>query len=120
MNLIKISQAQGYVPVTIFHLQDRVNLGNTAELERAAQEAYEDGMRDLVIDLTDAPSVTSAGIRAIVALYKMLNGGQVAGSASHLKLVSPATQVREVLDISGLADYIQIYDGLDEAVSSFR
>ena len=43
---------RGRVPVTVFHLQDRVNLGNYAELERTAKDAYENGMRDLVIDLS--------------------------------------------------------------------
>jgi len=119
MSLIKVSQAQGRVPVTVFHLQDRVNLGNTAELERAAQEAYDNGMRDLVIDLREAPSLTSAGIRAIMALHKMLMKGESEGSARHLKLVSPTSYVREVLDIAGLSGYIEIYDSLDDAVASF-
>jgi hypothetical protein len=30
MSLVKISQAQGRIPVTVFHLQERVNLGNFA------------------------------------------------------------------------------------------
>ena len=51
MSLVKISQAQGRIPVTVFHLQERVNLGNFAELEETAKEAYNNGMRDLVIDL---------------------------------------------------------------------
>jgi anti-anti-sigma factor len=119
MSLIKVSQARGHVPVTVLHLQDRVNLGNTAELEKAAQEAYEDGMRDVVIDLKDAPSLTSAGIRAIVALHKMLMKGESEGSARHLKLVSPTSYVREVLDIAGLSEYIEIYDSVEEAVASF-
>jgi anti-anti-sigma factor len=119
MSLIRVSHAQGQVPVTVFHLQDRVNLGNTKELERAAQEAYEDGMRNLVIDLSEAPSLTSAGIRAIVSLHKMLMKDEGNPSAKHLKLVSPTSYVREVLDIAGLSDYLEIYDDLDGAVASF-
>ena len=34
MALVKISQKEGRVPVTVFHLQDRVNLGNYVELSR--------------------------------------------------------------------------------------
>jgi len=119
MDLIKVSQIQEPRHVTVFHLQDRINLGNTAELEKAGQDAYAAGMRHLVIDLTNAPSITSAGIRAIVALYKVLNQGGKEASAGHLKLVSPTSQVREVLDIAGLSGYIETYDSLDEAIASF-
>ena len=37
MSVVQISHAQGRVPVTIFRLQDRVNLGNFAEFEETAQ-----------------------------------------------------------------------------------
>ena len=67
MAVVQISQAQGRVPVTVFRLQDRVNLGNFAELEEAAKEAHNNGMRDLVMDLSQTVSLTSIGIRALVA-----------------------------------------------------
>ena len=66
MGAVEISQTQGHIPVTVFHLPERVNLGNFAELEETAKEAYQNGMRDLVIDLSKTVSLTSIGIRAIV------------------------------------------------------
>ena len=71
MSIVQISQAQGRVPVTIFQLQDRINLGNFVELEEAAKEAYQNGTRDLVLDLGQTVSLTSIGIRAIVIIHKM-------------------------------------------------
>ncbi|MBN1305142.1 MAG: STAS domain-containing protein [Anaerolineales bacterium] len=118
MSLVKVSQARGRVPVTIFHLQGRVNLGNTSELERAAKDAYAIGMRDLVIDLSEAPSLTSAGIRAVMIVHKLLSG-ENAKSSRHLKLVSPTEYVRNVLEIAGLLDYLEVYKTLEEAISSF-
>ncbi len=115
MSLIKVSRAQGRVPVTVFQLQDRINLGNTTEFEQTARNAYDIGMRDLVIDLSQAPSITSAGIRAVMVIYKMLNSGE----GKHLKLVSPTSYVREVLDIAGISQQIEIFDTLEEAVASF-
>jgi anti-anti-sigma regulatory factor len=115
MSLVKISQAQGRVPVTVFHLQDRVNLGNFAELEKTAQEAYDNGMRDLVIDLSQqALSLTSIGIRAIVIIHKMLSTDH----DKHVKIAGP-TLIRELLDIAGVTQYIEVYDTVDEAVASF-
>ncbi|MCC6500497.1 MAG: STAS domain-containing protein [Anaerolineales bacterium] len=115
MALVKISQAQGRVPVTVFQLQDRVNLGNYAELEKTAKEAYDGGMRDLVIDLSQTPSLTSIGIRALVAIYKTLStdGGK------HLKLAGPIPPMREMFEIAGITSSIEIYDTVAEAVASF-
>ena len=118
MGLVIVSQAQGRVPVTVLALQDRVNLGNTAELEQAAREAYASGGRDMVVDLSKAPSLTSAGIRAIMLIHRML-GHQGQGKSLHLKLVSPTPYVEEVLEIAGLLDYVDVFSSLKDAVSSF-
>lgn len=115
MALVQISQAQGRVPVTVFQLQDRVNLGNYEELEQIAKDAYDNGMRDLVIDLSQTPSLTSIGIRALVVIHKILakDGGK------HLKLASPIERIREMLQIAGITGAIEIYNTVDEAVASF-
>jgi Anti-anti-sigma regulatory factor (antagonist of anti-sigma factor) len=116
MALIQISQAQGgRVPVTVFQLQDRVNLGNYQELEQTAKDAYANGMRDLVIDLSQTPSLTSIGIRALVIIHKMLakEGGK------HLKLANVIQPIRETFEIAGITVFIEIYDSVEEAVASF-
>ena len=115
MSVVKISQAQGRVPVTVFQLQDRINLGNFAELEETAKEAHDNGMRDLVLDLSETVSLTSIGIRAIVIIHKMLStdGGK------HLKLANPMPYIREMLDIAGVTQSIEIYNTVEEAVASF-
>ncbi|NJC96365.1 MAG: hypothetical protein C3F07_17360 [Anaerolineales bacterium] len=115
MALVEVSQRQGRVPVTVFHLQDRVNLGNFAELEKTAKEAHENGMHDLVVDLSKSESLTSIGVRALVIIHKML----ATDSASHLKLAGPIPPIREMLQIAGITQFIEIYDTVDEAVASF-
>lgn len=115
MAVVQISQAQGRIPVTVFRLQDRINLGNFAELEEKAKEAYNNGMRDLVMDLGQTVSLTSIGIRAIVIIHKLLS----TDGSKHLKIANPAPYIREMLDISGVTQYIEIYDSVDEAVASF-
>lgn len=115
MSVVKISQAQGRIPVTVFQLQDRINLGNFAELEEAAKEAYDNGTRDMVMDLSQTVSLTSIGIRAIVIIHKMLatDGGK------HLKIANPMPYIREMLDIAGVTQYIEVYDSVEEAVAAF-
>ena len=115
MALVRVSQAQGRIRVTVFHLQDRVNLGNYDELERIAREEFNNGMRDLVIDLSQTPSLTSIGLRSLVVIHKMLatDGGK------HLKLAGPILPIREMLEIAGVTPSVEIHDTVDEAVASF-
>ena len=115
MGVVQILQAQGRVPVTIFRLQDRVNLGNFTDLEEAAKQAYDTGTRDIVMDLGQTVSLTSIGIRAIVIIHKMLSGD----GNKHLKIANPMPHIREMLDISGVTQSIEVYDSVDEAVASF-
>jgi len=118
MGLVKVSQAQGRIPVTVFELQDRVNLGNTAELEQAGKDAYANGTRDLVLDISQVDSFTSAGIRALMVLYKLMAGDEGKGS-KHVKLVSPTSYVREVLEVAGVTESVETFESLDEAIASF-
>ena len=115
MSLVEISKIDGRVPVTIFQLKDRVNLGNFAELEKTAKDAYEAGMRDLVIDLSQTPSLTSIGIRAITVIHRMLSVDR----SKHLKLAGAIIPIREMLDIAGITQFIEMYDTVEEAVASF-
>lgn len=115
MGLVQVSQTQGRIPVTVFQLQDRVNLGNFSQLEEAAKEAYNSGTRDLVVDLSQTPSLTSIGVRALIIIHKMLS----ADRGKHLKLAGPLPEIRDMLDIAGVTQYIDIYDTVDDAVASF-
>jgi anti-anti-sigma factor len=115
MALVQVSQAQGHVPVTIFLLQDRVNLGNYTELENAAQDEFGRGMRRLVIDLSQTPSLTSIGVRALIVIHKML----AADRGNNLKLAGPSPAIREMLEIAGVTPPVEVYDSVEEAVASF-
>ena len=115
MGLVEISHVQGHTPVTIFHLQDRVNLGNFAELEELAKEAYGYGVRDMVIDLSKTPSMTSIGIRALITIYRMLSQDH----GQHLKLASATPEISEMLEIAGVTQHIEIFATVEDAVNSF-
>lgn len=116
MGLVEISHVQGRIPVTIFHLQDRVNLGNYTELEELAKEAYSHGVRDLVIDLSKTPSMTSIGIRALIGIHRILSQDR----RQHLKLASATAEIREMLEIAGVTQQLEIFATVEDAVSSFE
>jgi len=130
---ITVSQAQGRVPVTLFRLNGRANLGTIKQLEAKAREAVEAGTRNLLLDLSEAPSVTSAGLRAIHVIYTLLRDaspeagneaavpGPVEGKlkSPHLKLLNPSPDVLRVLEIAGYTLFLEIHDNLKDAIASF-
>lgn len=115
MSLLQISQAQGRVPVTIFQLQERIALANFAELEEITKDAYNNGTRDLVLDLSQTPSMTSIGVRAIIAIHKLLSTDK----GKHLKLAAPTPAMFDVLQITGITLFIEVFDSVEDAVASF-
>lgn len=116
MALVNISQAQGRVPVTVFELLERIHLGNFSELENLAKEAYENGARNLVIDLSHTESMTSIGLRALVVIHKILAKSD---NRKHLKVAGATPVMREIMQVTGISQFIEVYDTLDEAVASF-
>lgn len=115
MGVVDVTQTAARVPVTIFHLQERVTLANFAELEAAAREAYQNGMRNAVVDLGQTTALTSIGVRAIIVLHKIL----ASEPGRHLKLAGPSPEIRDVLDISGVHQYVEIYNSMEDALASF-
>lgn len=128
---ITTSEVQGRVPVTILHVDGRINLGNTDVLERAAKEAYVSGARYFLLDLNHVSSLTSAGLRSIHWIYTMLSempeGDEPAQRASprgktkslHLKVFTTSPHVLKVINIAGFDLYIDTYQDLNEAIAAF-
>ena len=122
MDLI-VTQASGRIPVTVLGIVGRVNLGNVNEMLQKAQSLYQEGARDLVIDLAGAESLTSAGLSAIITILRTFESGLPGGGAgkksTHVKLANPSGQIRQMLSIAGFNSYLDIYDNLQDAVASF-
>jgi anti-anti-sigma regulatory factor len=129
MSFLTTTQEVGRVPITVLHIHDRINLGNTQELEKAARDAYDHGARHLLLDLAEVPSITSAGLSTLIIIYKLYGRveaatGEVAMPGqqrplANLKMCNIAPQIREALNFVGLSDYIDTYDSLPEAVAAF-
>ena len=123
---IIISHEQGRVPITLIKLKGMLNLGTAHRLEQVAQEQYTSGMRFLIIDLSTVESLTSAGLRSIHIIYKMLKKELSTTDkylpeqkSQPLKLVNPQPHVKRVLRISGFEDFTPVYTYLTEAINSF-
>ena len=115
MSLVHITHLNEEHPVTVFRLQERINLGNFAELETITKTEYEKGMRRLVLDLSETPTISSIGVRAVVVIHKLLS----ANGGNQLKIAAAPPLVRDVLQIAGITQFITVYDTVEAAASSF-
>lgn len=131
MSAFEVSHPSGPVAAAVISIRERVNMGNADELEQLARREYDHGMRNLILDLKEMPSITSAGLRVLITLYKLLASGVPAGGqkaaqprtntlSPHLKLLSPNPDVYRILDIAGMASRLEIYQDLQSALDSFE
>jgi anti-anti-sigma regulatory factor len=134
---INFSKQESRVPVTVMHLIGELDASNYAEVISKAQVSYDEGARDLLIDLSKVPYVSSTGLMSLhtVALvfagYSMrpqesgrpafhsINAKNEKIVRQHLKLLSPQPAVEELLDVVGLKQFLDIHTDLETAVQSF-
>lgn len=120
---ITVTQAQGKVPVTVVKPEGRINLGNTDELLQQAKASYDRGVRDMIVDLSAVESMSSAGLRTLLSIARMLDGSASGSTgrakSSHFKIAGPQPELKNVLDIAGIFELVEIYDDLKDAVASF-
>ncbi len=130
-------------PVTILHLEGALDGANYESLIIAAQNEYDDGVRDLILDLGKLAYISSAGLGAIhqVALmfggrkrngsdkkwddyrwdaYRRTNRDKNAGLVEHVRLLSPNKEVLNILDMIGFTSLFAIYSDLSQAKASIH
>jgi len=128
---ILVSYEQGRVPVTVFHLKGDLMEGE--ELQARAKEAFENGTRYLLLDLREAPYISSWGLRGLQYVHSLfrtdapdesdavVKPGLRDGTykSSHLKLLKPPESTMKVLSLAGYDMFLEIHRNLKEAIASF-
>jgi anti-anti-sigma factor len=118
----------GQVPITILQLKG--DLDAEEALVARARAAFADGARNLVLDLSQVPYISSAGLRAVHTIYMLLRDDNEAAIASqgvargtyksaHLKLVKPSKNALKALSTAGYDMFLEIHDTVPAAVQSF-
>jgi len=134
---ITVSQVQGRVPVTVLQSHGDLDASNYQDLITKAQQAYDDGARDLLLDLSDTPYMSSSGLVALQSIAALLRGEEPldpeagwgafraihrdrdGGFQQHLKLLSPQPRVDQVLEMVGFKRFLEVHTDLEAAVASF-
>jgi anti-anti-sigma factor len=131
---ITVSHEQGRVPVTVFRIKGDLNMATSEQLRTEARQAFESGARNLLLDLSDVPYMSSAGIRTLNDIFSLLRVKDAPNESDealrkglsdgtfkspHLKLLNPNRNVLEVLNMAGVDMFLEIHRNLKEAVASF-
>jgi anti-anti-sigma regulatory factor len=129
---ISISIEQAKEPVAVMRLKGSLDASNFLEVVTKAQEIYQNPARDLIIDLSEVPFISSAGLVAIHKIALLYSGvpqdaeentrpdSTHSGTArKHVKLLSPPLVVDQILETTGLKLFFKVFTDLDSALKSF-
>ncbi len=128
---ITVTHEQNHVPVTVLHLEG--DLTSEEPLVSQVKQAYQAGSRNILLDLTKVPYMSSAGLRALHTTFSLLRSdspeesdtamkrGISAGTftSPHLKLLNPSKHVLEVLKTAGYDMFLEIHHDYKKAINSF-
>ncbi len=132
MNLT-VSTEQVRVPVTVVHVEGNLDSASYEAFRSHVDDLIKKGARYLLVDLTKAPYVSSAGLRALNNIFVRLReltpdvseeemrAGINAGTykSPHLKLLNPSKASMVALDSSGFSLFIEQFTDLKKALASF-
>jgi len=125
---ITASPVQGDVSITILNLEGKFDRITANQAVDRARQAYEDGARRLLLDLSGVEMLTSSGLVAIQSIFKLftpesdhalIHNMSEPYKSPYLKLVCPDPKIYYVLNIAGFLQSLLIYNNLQEAVNSF-
>lgn len=126
---ITIDLEQGSEPIAVMRLQGKIDASNFVQMVDKAQEIYQNPSRNLILDLSDVPSISSTGLAAIHNIA--LRYGGVADPLKHpdlthnsnarkrVKILRPQPAVEKALEAAGLKLYFKVFRDLESAIKSF-
>jgi anti-anti-sigma factor len=132
---ITVSTENGRVPVTVMHVAGNIDSSTYEKFQSEARKLIDEGTRYILVDLSRAPFVSSAGLRALHTIFNELRSrnrdsnlndeqmkkGISAGTyrSPHLKLLNLSPETKTAFETSGFDMYIDTFTDMKTAVASF-
>lgn len=82
-------------------LDGRLDTITSQQLEKELRTSI-DGVTELIFDFENLSYITSAGLRVVSVAQKVMN------RQGHLKIIHTQPDVKEVFDVTGLSDMMEI------------
>ena len=133
-----VTQREGMIPVTILHIEGRVEGSNYEQLIAKAQELYANGIRNLLLDLSKLTFLSGTGISALHRVAQLFHGtartdldegwaefrtearDRDADAQTRVKLLNPPAPILDTLNLVGFINFFEVYADVNEAVLSFQ
>ena len=106
--------------VTVLHLGGWLDAHSEQQLVDAVQKARDGGAKYVLLDLREADTITSAGIRAIHKSFLLMSPADESHKVAHLKLCNAPAQIYQVLSITGILVNAPMYESMEDAIESFE
>jgi anti-anti-sigma factor len=132
---IKVSTENGRVPITVLHVDGNIDSSTSETFLSRARNLIKEGTRYILVDLSHAPFVSSAGLRAFHTIFNELRSinpeanlsdeqmkkGISAGTykSPHLKLLNLSPETKTAFETSGFDMYIDTFTDRKVAIASF-
>jgi anti-anti-sigma factor len=110
---------QAKMPVLTLHLRGCLDAYTEHQLLDAAQKAYDQGTRYLVLDLNEVETLASAGIRAIHRIILLYKPSEEPYDVPRVKLAHASAPIHQVLNITGILLNNPMYHSATEALDSW-
>ena len=108
---INVTEQQG---VHVLEVSGRLDGDSAPALGREMDGIIAANNYRLVLDLGDVDYVSSAGLREIVRVYKI-----VQDKAGDLRIANPSDRVMDVMALAGLDTMLHIYQTRHQAIDDF-
>jgi anti-sigma B factor antagonist len=111
MNLM-MEDKNGIVVVTV--REERLDAHNSGDLKLEMQKIFEEGKKNLLVDLKEVRFIDSSGLGALVSGFK--------NATSHhgtMKLSSLQPQVKSMFELTRLHRVFEIFGTASDAIESF-
>ena len=130
---IKITTMKGRVPVQVMHVHGELNSATYEAFQSKANELIKSGAQYILLDLTNSPFISSAGLRTIHSIYNQLRAakpdkddeeirkGISAGTykSPYIKVLNLSSDAAKAFNLGGFDMYIEPHTDLLKAVASF-
>lgn len=100
--------------VIIYVKEERLDAHNSGELKVEMQRQYENGKKNILVDLKDVRFIDSSGLGALVSGFKNAISHQ-----GNLKLSTLQPQVKSMFELTRLHRVFEIFSSTAEALDNF-
>jgi anti-anti-sigma factor len=130
---IKVTTENGRVPVTVITVTGNIDTNSFEGFLSKAEELIQGGARYILVDLSNVPYMSSAGLRVMNAMFNRLRSSysdmtekevlQAVNAGTYkspnLKLLNLSEQTKFAFETAGFDMYIETFTDRNKAINSF-